>query len=107
MARPATLCRLKKGTFIDDNLGFVETFNYLVDFIDNLKGDGDLDVGRPVKLDRSKDDRPVIRFNTNARGAGGGGGGKEYIAGDDTNIVFTDIESGPNIGKTSIDVYYI
>ena len=41
--------------------------------------------------------------------AGGGeGGGTEYIAGDDTNIVFTAVvdEDGNATGKTKIDVYY-
>lgn len=31
---------------------------------------------------------------------------KEYIEGDDTNIVFTPVTSGSNKGKIKIDVYY-
>ena len=34
------------------------------------------------------------------------GSGKEYIAGNDTNIVFTPVQSGANKGKIMIDVYY-
>ena len=35
------------------------------------------------------------------------GSGKEYIAGDNTNIVFTNVESGTDKGKIKIDVYYL
>lgn len=54
--------------------GFVGTFNWLVDFCRNLKGDGDLDAlcGR-VKVDAADPRRPVVRLN--ADGLGGGGGG--------------------------------
>lgn len=34
------------------------------------------------------------------------GGGAEYIAGDDTNIVFTPVTSGANAGKIKVDVYW-
>ncbi len=106
MARPARLVKLEKGKIIDVHEGFVDTFNYLVDYIQNLCGEGNLDPAGAVWIDRNRADHPVIRLNVNKLPQGGGGG-KEYIAGNDTNIVFTDIESGPNIGKTSIDVYYI
>ena len=35
------------------------------------------------------------------------GSGKEYIAGDDTNIVFTEVKEGSNKGKIKVDVYYL
>jgi len=70
--RPPFLCKLKKGKVIDadDNKGFVDTFNWMVDFINNLRGDGDLDNGKSIRLDRTIDDRPVIR----------GGGGSSRLA---------------------------
>lgn len=34
------------------------------------------------------------------------GSGKEYVAGNDTNIVFTPVQSGANKGKIMVDVYY-
>lgn len=34
------------------------------------------------------------------------GSGKEYVAGNDTNIVFTPVQSGANEGKIMVDVYY-
>jgi hypothetical protein len=73
--RPPFLCRLKKGLILDadDNRGFVDTFNWLVDFIDNLRGDGDIAPGRAIRLDRTIDDRPVIRSD-----GGGGVGGSAW-----------------------------
>lgn len=35
------------------------------------------------------------------------GSGKEYVAGNDTNIVFTPVQSGANMGKIKVDVYYL
>lgn len=64
--RPAILCKLKKDTILDANPGFVDTFNWMVDFINNICGDGDLDRTKPITVDKTIDDRPVIR------GAAGG-----------------------------------
>ena len=77
--RPPILCKLKKGTVIDadDNRGFVDTFNWMVDFINNLCGDGDLDKGKLITLDRTIDDHPVIR-GTSASAAAGAGGNFAY-----------------------------
>lgn len=94
MARPANVTRLIKGKLIDVQEGFVDTFNYLVDFVENLRGEGEEDKGKTLKVDRTIPDTPVIR--------GGGGGGANLIPGDDTNIVFTPYE-----GKIKVDVYYL
>lgn len=91
--------------------GFVKTFNWLVDFCCNLKGDADVDAlnGR-VTVDTADEAHPIIRFNASGFSTGGGGGGGScdcptYVAGDDTNIVFT--ESTDTDGKTiKVDVYY-
>lgn len=82
--RPPNLCHLKKGMLIDsdENKGFVDTFNWMVDFINNLCGDGDLDNGKPIHVDRTIDDRPVIRGG--AGGGGGGGGNFAYNPEDHT-----------------------
>ena len=61
--KPAILCKLTKGTIIDANPGFVETFNWLVDFCNNLQGDGDRNKARKITLDKSDPDHPVVRFN--------------------------------------------
>ena len=94
--RPPILCHLKKGLLLDadDHRGFVDTFNWLVDFCNNLCGEGDLDSTKSIRLDRRIDDRPVIR---------GGGGGMVLKCGDDSNIVFTPDSDG----KIKVDVYYV
>lgn len=58
--------RLKHGKALCGKVfaGFVETFNALVDFKDNLKGDDDVARGCGyISVDRTKKDRPIIRFN--------------------------------------------
>ena len=69
--RPAILCKLKKGVLIDANPGFVDTFNWMVDFINNICGDGDLDKGKPITVDKTIDDHPVIRGTFAGGGASG------------------------------------
>lgn len=98
--RPGTLCKLEKGKLIDSQEGFVDTFNWMVDFIENLKGDGDADAGKSVRVDRSVTDHPVIRLDGSP--GGGDGGGVEFVQGDDTCILFTPKEDG----KVAVDVYY-
>ena len=100
MARPPVLCKLEKGKVIDAQPGFVDTFNWMVDFINNLIGEGEEIAGKSdLRVDRTVDDHPVIRG-----GGKGGGGGKDYIPGDDTNIVFSPLPEDPNVVK--VDVYY-
>lgn len=57
-AKPAQLCRLKKGQLIDVQEGFVDTFNWMVDFINNLKCDKDTG----LKIDTTISDKPVIKL---------------------------------------------
>jgi len=87
--RPGTLCKLKKGTIIDAQDGFVDTFNWMVDFINNLKGDG------IITIDTKTSDKPVIKLNS-----------VPLVSGDDTNVVIRKVKSGKNKDKYSIDVYY-
>lgn len=88
--RPPILCHLKKGKIIDadDNRGFVDTFNWLVDFCNNLRGEGDFDSTKSIRLDRRIDDHPVIR--------GGGGGGSVSVASDGpfAPVFASDTETG-------------
>ena len=69
--RPPVLCKLQKGVLLDANEGFVDTFNWMVDFINNLCGDGDLDATKAIKVDKTIDDHPVI--TSTAGGAVGEG----------------------------------
>lgn len=58
---------------------FVETYNFLVDFVNNLKGDADIpnDHGH-ISVDRTVEDHPVIRISSFKGIGGGGGGGTGY-----------------------------
>ena len=53
---------------------FVETFNRLVDFQANLKGDGDVSGDGLVTVDRADPAHPVIRLDRSKLPAGGGEG---------------------------------
>ena len=85
--RPAVLCKLEKGKVIDAQNGFVDTFNWMVDFINNLKGDGDLDRSKNITLDVSKDDHPVVRFKSGGFAVGGDGAFAPVCGGDDPDVV--------------------
>ena len=69
MAKPPALEVLKKGKFLcSKNFPtFPDTFNYVVNRSENLKGDGDLDPKRGrIKIDNTNPEFPVIRYNENA-----------------------------------------
>jgi len=55
--RPGTVCKLERGKLIDSQRGFVDTFNWLVDFCSNLNGDGER-----IEVDKSMTDAPVVRL---------------------------------------------
>lgn len=55
--RPAQLCELQKDKFIGGQVGFVDTFNWAVRAIDNLKG------GKNCNIDWTVPDRPVINVD--------------------------------------------
>lgn len=55
MAKPVVLCKLQKGKVIDAQPNFVDTFNWMVDFINHLRGEKGLEVHNPLG------DFPVIR----------------------------------------------
>ena len=64
-AKPAILCKLKKGQLIDVQDGFVDTFNWMVDFISNLAFDKDTG----LNLDTTISDKPVVKLaNANKKG---------------------------------------
>lgn len=69
--RPATLCKLQKNKLIDSNEGFVDTYNWMVDFINNLKGDDNF-----IDVDKSTSDHPKIKY------IGGSSGSATNVQGD-------------------------
>ncbi len=77
--KPAQICQLQKGKLIDTQKGFVDTFNWAVQSIANLKGGENCEVTWPT------DDTPTIDC-TATEGSGdndSGGGGAITIAGTD------------------------
>ena len=87
----------------------------MVDFIDNLKGDGDLNHSKNITLDKSDTVHPVIRMNGN--GGGGAvtvvgtdgssatGSNVKVVGGLDTNLSSSVSLSGDTV-VVAIDVYY-
>jgi len=67
MALPNPFQKLKHGALLcKKNFNtFVETFNFLVDFAQNIRGDGDANGSGSIVVDRSVPDRPVIRSKIN------------------------------------------
>lgn len=92
--RPATLCELEKGKLIDTQQGFVDTFNFAVRAIDNLKG------GKNCTVDWTIPDHPVIDVDipeTESGGGGGDGGGnvedvtsETYQGGESIKVEYAD-----------------
>ena len=79
MGRPALLCHLKKGEMIDTQVGFVDTFNWMVDYINNLRGDGD-----NIEVRNPNGTNPVVRFVADIPEGGGGS----------IDLTAVDVESG-------------
>ena len=116
--------RLERGKSIYAIEGVADTWNWFIDVLQGFVGGKDIDVTRSGT-------RTTIDFTGESGGGGGGddddfpplpeipdvppvdlsgliGGGKEYIPGDDTNIVFTEVTdpTDSNFGKIKVDVYY-
>lgn len=83
--RPGTLCHLEKGKILDTQVGFVDTYNWMVDYINNLKGEDG------IKLDNSISDHPVIKLDSES------GDGDVYI-GD------SDAEGATGVQQKSVQV---
>lgn len=77
MAKPATVQKLKHGKALCGRTfgGFVDTFNWLVDFCQSLMGDADANnANGTITVDRADPSAPIIRANKpHANGAGGSG----------------------------------
>lgn len=71
MAKPAIQV-LQKGKFLcgKNFPTFSDTFNYAVNRLENLKGDGDVDPRRGhIKIDNTNPEFPIIRYNLPAEDA--------------------------------------
>lgn len=85
MARPPVIQKLRHNRLLCGSVfrWFVETWNWLTAYVDNLKGDGELN-GQSgcITVDRTDPDAPVIRLDINKLPVGGGGGGGLASVGD-------------------------
>ena len=76
MARPQRLEKLRHGRLLCGSVFrfFVETWNWLTAYVDNMKGDAETDPQSGyITIDRADPDHPVIRFRADKVAAGGGG----------------------------------
>lgn len=65
MARPPRMEKLRHGRLLCGSVFrfFVETWNWLVGYVDNMKGDADVNPQSGyITIDRTDSDHPVIRF---------------------------------------------
>lgn len=66
--KPDSLQRLKAGKLICSKAcpGFVDTWNWLISFVSNLRGDYDINQKEGyITIDTSDDDHPIIRLRDN------------------------------------------
>lgn len=74
MARPPRIEKLRHGRLLCGSVFrfFVETWNWLVGYVDNMMGDADVNPqSGHITVDRTDPDHPVIRFRAD-KAAGGG-----------------------------------
>ena len=86
MARPPRLELLRHGKILCGSVFrfFVETWNWLVGYVDNMKGDADVNPqGGHITIDRTDPDHPVIRFRADKIGNLMRDGTLEYVADND------------------------
>lgn len=91
--KPAQICQLKKGILVDMQQGFVDTFNWAVQAIANLKG------GENCEVNWDMPDHPTIDVTTHEDEVGGGGGG----GGELSDVCVTDINVSRYNDYLSVD----
>jgi len=94
MAQPAPLCQLERDKFIGNQKGFVDTFNWVVQAVDNLEG------GKNCKVDWALDGHPVINVEI-PEGDGESGGGSP-----DVSAVF-DVVPSTSGSQSGIGIQYV
>lgn len=75
MARPPRIEKLRHGRLLCGSVFrfFVETWNWIVGYVDNMKGDADVNPqGGHITVDRTDPDHPVIRFRADKIAGKGG-----------------------------------
>ena len=97
MARPARIEKLMHGRLLCGSVFrfFVETWNWLTSYVDNLKGDADVNPKNGyITVDRTDPDAPVIRLRADRLPKGGSGGGGVTPDGASTEFIPHDSSQG-------------
>jgi len=87
MARPQRIEKLRHGRLLCGSVFrfFVETWNWLTAYVDNMKGDAETDPQSGyITIDRTDPDHPVIRFRADKVASGDG----ETVTPDDISTEF-------------------
>ena len=90
--KPGVLCTLQKDKLIDSQEGFVDTFNWIVASVNNLKG------GQNCEVNWVAPDTPQIDAEATESEEGGGGGGgnvddvtsETYQGGESIKVEYAD-----------------
>lgn len=93
MARPPRVERLRHGRLLSGSVFrfFVETWNWIVGYVDNMRGDADVNPQNGhITIDRSDPDNPVIRFRADKLQPGGAGGSVSVAADGPFSPVYED-----------------
>lgn len=111
MGKPAKLTYLTEGKALGNPMhkGFCDTFNWLVRFCNNLKGDDTY-----IEVQNELGDHPLITFGDEVPGRGSGSGSSyaphpqpfdfQYI---ETTTTETDPDTGEEVETTTNDPYIV
>ena len=108
MARPQRLEKLRHGRLLCGSVFrfFVETWNWLTAYVDNMKGDAETDPQSGyITIDRADPDHPVIRFRADKVAAGGGDVNLDDVSTDyngSTEVQIKDWDTGTPAASTTI-----
>ena len=99
MARPPIVQKLRHDRLLCGAVFrfFVETWNWLTSWVDNAKGDAEVDPQKGyITIDRSDPDSPIIRFRADRLPTTSGGG--STVVPDDVSTEFITTPSGQTPG---------
>ena len=108
MVRPQRLEKLRHGRLLCGSVFrfFVETWNWLTAYVDNMKGDAETDPQSGyITIDRADPDHPVIRFRADKVAAGGGDVNLDDVSTDyngSTEVQIKDWDTGTPAASTTI-----
>lgn len=93
--KPTIPCKLEKNKALGAQTNFADTFNWLVDFCNNLRGEDG------IVVDTSNPEHPKIKREEDDED--GSSGDVDFVSAPDSNVIFTKLDDG----KIMVGVYYI